>query len=83
MEDCAILLAVFDGIVDNVLGLREEEEGGDRAAATIRGLVEMVLEERKKAKEAKDWATSDRIRDSLNALGITIKDTRDGTEWSV
>lgn len=82
-EDCAILLAVFDGIVDNVLGLREEEEGGDRAAATIRGLVEMVLEERKKAKEAKDWATSDRIRDSLNALGITIKDTRDGTEWSV
>lgn len=82
-EDCAILLAVFDGIVDNVLGLREEEDGGDRAAATIRGLVEMVLEERKKAKEAKDWATSDRIRDSLNALGITIKDTRDGTEWSV
>ena len=43
----------------------------------------MGLEERKKAKEAKDWATSDRIRDSLNALGITIKDTRDGTEWSV
>ncbi len=82
-EDCAILLAVFDGIADGVFGLTEEEEGGDKAAATIGGLVEMVLEQRKKAKEAKDWATSDRIRDSLNAIGITIKDTKDGTEWSL
>ena len=82
-EDCSILLAVFDGIVDGVLGLTEEEEGGDRMAATIGGLVEMVLEQRKKAKDAKDWATSDKIRNDLNALGITIKDTKDGTEWSI
>ena len=82
-EDCSILLAVFDGIVDGVLGLKEDEEGGDRMAATIGGLVEMVLEQRKKAKDAKDWATSDKIRNDLNALGITIKDTKDGTEWSI
>ena len=43
----------------------------------------MVLEERKAAKEAKDWATSDRIRDALKALGIQIKDTKDGATWSV
>ena len=72
-----------DGIVDKVLGLKDEEEGGEKASATINGLMGMVLDQRKKAKEAKDWATSDKIRDELNALGITIKDTKDGTEWSI
>ena len=42
----------------------------------------MVLSERQAAKEAKDWATSDKIRDTLKALGINLKDTKDGTEWS-
>ena len=63
--------------------LKDEEEGGEKASATINGLMGMVLDQRKKAKEAKDWATSDKIRDELNALGITIKDTKDGTEWSI
>ena len=62
---------------------KDEEEGGEKASATINGLMGMVLDQRKKAKEAKDWATSDKIRDELNALGITIKDTKDGTEWSL
>ena len=44
---------------------------------------QLELENRKAAKAAKDWATSDRIRDGLNALGITVKDTKDGTEWSL
>ena len=82
-EDMAVLLAIYDGIVDKVLGLKDEEEGGEKASATINGLMGMVLDQRKKAKEAKDWATSDKIRDELNALGITIKDTKDGTEWSL
>ena len=43
----------------------------------------MVLEERKAAKAAKDWATSDRIRDALKDLGIQIKDTKDGATWSI
>jgi cysteinyl-tRNA synthetase len=42
----------------------------------------MVLEVRKKAKENKDWTTSDRIRDELKQSGILIKDTKEGTEWS-
>ena len=36
-----------------------------------------------KAKEAKDWATSDHIRDTLKALGIQVKDTKDGVEWTI
>jgi cysteinyl-tRNA synthetase len=50
---------------------------------TIDGLVNMVLEQRKAAKAAKDWTTSDRIRDDLKALGIQIKDGKDGTEWTL
>jgi len=38
---------------------------------------------RAKAKAAKDWATSDLIRDRLNEAGFDVKDTKDGFEWSV
>ena len=45
--------------------------------------MDMVIEERAKAKAAKDWATSDSIRDHLKALGIAVKDTKDGVEWTL
>ena len=82
-EDHASLLRLFDDIVFGVLGLRDEEAAGGKAEKVIGGLMEMVIGERKAAKEAKDWATSDRIRDALKALGIQLKDTKDGTEWSM
>ena len=64
------------------LNFSEENEGG-KAMQTIDGLVNMVLEQRKAAKAAKDWATSDKIRDELKALGVLIKDGKDGTEWTL
>ena len=73
---------LFDDIVSGVLGLEDEEGSGGKAAETLSGLMDMVLEQRKIAKDARDWATSDKIRDRLKALGITIKDTKEGTEWS-
>jgi len=36
---------------------------------------------RAEAKAGKDYSTSDRIREQLAALGITIKDTKEGTTW--
>ena len=83
-SDLQALVDLFDNIVFGVLGLRDDEgsEGG-RLTGTIDGLVNMVLEQRKAAKAAKDWATSDRIRDDLKALGIQIKDTKEGTEWTL
>jgi cysteinyl-tRNA synthetase len=82
-SDYSALVSLFDNIVFGVLGLRDEESEGGKAIQTIDGLVNMVLEQRKAAKAAKDWATSDRIRDDLKALGILIKDTKDGTEWTI
>jgi cysteinyl-tRNA synthetase len=81
--DYQALTDLFDNIVFGVLGLRDEESEGGKAIQTIDGLVNMVLEQRKAAKAAKDWAASDRIRDDLKALGIQIKDTKDGTEWTL
>ena len=82
-SDYQALTDLFDNIVSGVLGLRDEESEGGKATKTIDGLMQMVLEQRKAAKAAKDWATSDRIRDDLKAIGIQIKDTKDGTEWTL
>ena len=46
-------------------------------------VVDMVLDLRAKAKAAKDWATSDRIRDDLAAAGFEVKDTKDGVTWKL
>jgi len=80
--DIETLCQLFDDIVFGVLGLKDEDDSG-KAGKTISGLMEMVLESRAAAKAAKDWTTSDHIRDSLNALGIKVKDTKDGVEWTI
>jgi cysteinyl-tRNA synthetase len=47
------------------------------------GLVSLALEQRTAARDRKDFAASDLIRDSLTKLGITIEDTSNGTRWTV
>ena len=84
--DC--LCRLFDDIVFGVLGLRDEENaGGGRAMETIEGLMAMVLESRAEAREqaklTKDWSKCDRIRDALKAIGIQVKDGKDGASWSM
>ena len=82
-EDLATLVQLFSDIVFGVLGLVDEESAEGATGAVVDGLMQMVLEERAKAREAKDWAASDHIRDSLKALGISVKDTKDGVEWTI
>ena len=83
--DKAALKQLFDDIVGGVLGLRDEEaEGGSgKAEKALDGVMGLVLESRKKAREEKNWAESDRIRDLLASFGITIKDTKEGATWSL
>lgn len=47
------------------------------------GLIKLALQERSTARERKDFAASDAIRDGLLALGITIEDTAQGPRWSI
>ena len=46
-------------------------------------LVEVQIQQRQKAREEKDWATADAVRDTLAAAGIELKDGADGTTWKV
>ena len=81
--DLDTLVQLFDDIVFGVLGLRDESAEGGSTGKVIDGLMGMVLESRAAAKAAKDWTTSDHIRDTLTALGIKVKDTKDGVEWTL
>ena len=81
--DIEALVQIFDDIVFGVLGLRDEEAAAGSSVNVIDGLMQMILEQRAAARAAKDWAASDHIRDSLKALGITVKDTKDGAEWTL
>ncbi|HUO23840.1 MAG TPA: cysteine--tRNA ligase [Caulobacteraceae bacterium] len=54
-------------------------EGG--ADAGLKAKVEALLAERFAARQAKDWATADRIRDELNALDVVVMDNAEGATW--
>jgi cysteinyl-tRNA synthetase len=65
----------------DLLGLKldETEETSDRDL--VDKVVRLLLQQRQEAKQRKDYASSDQIRDQLASLGILVKDTRDGAEW--
>lgn len=56
---------------------------GDRLVDVVDDLVRVALEQRQAARERKDYAAADAIRDQLTATGIAIEDTPDGPRWSV
>ncbi len=82
-EDLAKLRHLFDVMLVDLLGIRvgTEESGAD--LKPFEGAVDLLMEIRKNAKEQKDWATSDLIRNKLAELGFDVKDTKNGVEWSV
>ncbi len=55
----------------------------DTAANALDGVIKLALEQRTAARDRKDFAASDAIRDGLAALGITIEDTAQGPRWSI
>ena len=77
------LTRVFRTFVLDILGLKEEAGSGTAREEAFGAVVDMLLEQRAKAKANKDWATSDLIRDRLAALGFEVKDTKDGFSWKL
>ncbi len=75
------LKSIFDTFVFDILGLKDEQSGDN--TALLDGLISMILEVRQQAKSQKDWTTSDRIRDDLQKLGVSIKDGKDGATWTI
>ena len=56
---------------------------GEDLTAALDGVIRLALAQRAAARERKDFAASDAIRDGLAALGITIEDTAQGPRWSI
>ena len=80
-EGLEALRRVFSTFVCDILGLQAEAQGNAEREAAFGAAVNLLLEVRSQAKAAKDWATSDKIRDELAALGFEVKDTKDGATW--
>ena len=71
---------VFDTFLFGILGMRDEAASGANTGL-IDSLMHIILDIRATAKQNKDWATSDRIRDALAAAGVTVKDGKDGATY--
>ena len=63
--------------IDQVLGILPDPEPVDGLDPAISALLEARVE----ARASRDFAASDRLRDELAALGVTVEDTRDGQRW--
>ena len=74
------LIEEFDSVLS--LDLMKEAEAGE-VDAELASYVEDMIEKRKAARKERDFAKADAIRDELLQKGIEIKDTREGTTWSL
>ena len=77
------LKSVFKVFLFDILGVRDVAAGGDVNLKPYEEAVDLLLQIRKTAKDNKDWATSDLIRNRLAEIGFDVKDTKDGFEWKV
>jgi cysteinyl-tRNA synthetase len=73
------LKSFFITMTYDIFGLVDEVEA---KTGPMDGLMELVIDLRQLSRTNKDWATSDKIRDTLDALSIQIKDGKEGTSWS-
>jgi cysteinyl-tRNA synthetase len=73
-----LLKALMQNFVTDVLGLKNEEAGND----DLPKLLNMIVDLRSEAKTNRDYATSDKIRDSLQKIGFQLKDSKEGTTWT-
>lgn len=82
-EDIKNLKSIFDLFLFDLLGIKENRKDETVARKSFSEAVNLLLDIRMKAKENKDWATSDKIRDELTKIGFEIKDTKKGYEWKL
>ncbi len=83
-EDLAELTQTTHIFAFDLLGLRAEHADNNAEREDAFGkVVDMVLSLRAQARENKDWATCDQIRDMLKEAGFEVKDTKDGCIWKL
>lgn len=80
--DKITLKEAMEAFVFDILGV-EDRSSADSDTELLTGTVELLIQLRNDARTNKDFATSDRIRDQLGALGIQLKDGKEGTTFTV
>jgi len=80
-DDLTEFKLTLNSFVFDVLGLEDviSEDNTEKLSKAV----EMLIEMRNEARENKDWALSDKIRDELSAFGVQLKDGKGGTTFSV
>jgi cysteinyl-tRNA synthetase len=79
-SDLDHLKKLMQGFVYDVLGLQQEGTS-DSGKDTLKKVMDLVIHLRAEARNRKDFAVSDQIRDRLTEAGIQLKDTKNGVEW--
>lgn len=81
-DDLSALGWIYYTFVYEILGLLDETTAGGNEKV-ISGLMDLILSMRQQARANKDWNTSDKIRDELASLNIIIKDSKEGSTWTI
>lgn len=78
-ETIHVMKHEFKTYLQDIFGLKDAIE----SSKMMEGVIELLVDIRKTAKDSKDFATSDKIRKKLNDIGIVLKDNKDGSiKWS-
>lgn len=75
----ARLKSAFKAYLEDIFGLQDEQTAGSADNSRLDGVLQLLIDIRKEAKSRKDFATSDKIRNQLQALGVLLKDEKDGS----
>ncbi len=81
--DLITLKETFDLVMGEILGLIIDSNLNDKSSQALAGALETIIDLRLKARDNKDWATSDFIRDELLKHNIKLKDGKNTTDWEL
>lgn len=81
-SDINALRELLHTFIFDVLGLLPENDA-QTGNKVIANLMDIIIDLRKEARNNKDWATSDKLRDALAQAGVNIKDTKEGVSWEL
>ncbi|GAA0873458.1 cysteine--tRNA ligase [Gangjinia marincola] len=82
-EDKELLQKTLDSFVFEVLGLTKSTNVAQTDDDKLHDIMQLIIDLRNDARLKKDFATSDKIRDGLEEMGITLKDSREGTTFEL
>jgi cysteinyl-tRNA synthetase len=69
----------FKAYLEDIFGLQDEQTASGSDNGKLDGVLQLLVDIRREAKAKKDFATSDKIRNQLQGLGVILKDEKDGS----